>query len=207
MPWQPFGKTLRPVKNFEDHSQEPLRMLLLIQGCKRNDRESQRLLYQHFYTYAMSICARYCYSKAEAQEVLNDGFMHVFMKINQYRDETSFKGWLRKIMINAAIDHYRKEKKHYHHEEIGMQSDSGSQHASPLDDLAHEELITMIKRLSPAYRAVFNLYVIDGFTHREIGRMLHISEGTSKSNLLKAREALRKMIELKSGKVYAKSVG
>ncbi len=183
-------------------------MLLLIQGCKRNDRESQRLLYQHFYAYAMSICMRYCFSKSEAQEVLNDGFMNVFQKINQYRDETSFQGWLRRIMINAAIDHYRREKKHYHHEDIDVRMEaSGGNRATALDDLAHEDLIAMIQRLSPAYRAVFNLFVVDGYTHKEIGEMLRISEGTSKSNLLKAREALRKMIEQKSGKVYAKSVG
>ncbi len=183
-------------------------MLLLIQGCKRNDRESQRLLYQHFYAYAMSICMRYCFSKAEAQEVLNDGFMNVFQKINQYRDETSFQGWLRRIMINASIDHYRREKKHYHHAEIDVRMETSVGHgATALDDMAHEDLIGIIQKLSPAYRTVFNLFVIDGYTHKEISEMLKISEGTSKSNLLKAREVLRKMIEQKSGKVYAKSVG
>jgi RNA polymerase sigma factor (sigma-70 family) len=195
------------VANFEKHWQDPPRMLLLIQGCKRNDRESQRLLYQHFYAYAMSICLRYCNSKAEAQEVLNDGFMHVFLKISQYRDETSFQGWLRRIMVNAAIDHYRREKKHYFHEEMNTDYHSLPHSGSALDKMAHEELIAMIKTLSPAYRAVFNLYVIDGYTHKEISELLHIAEGTSKSNLLKAREVLRKMIENKSGKVYAKSVG
>lgn len=182
-------------------------MLLLIQGCKRNDRESQRLLYQHMYSYAMSICMRYCYSKGEAQEVLNDGFMHVFQKIDQYNESMSFYGWVRRIMVNASIDHYRKEKKNYFHADITIQPDSEGHHVSGLDNLAHEELIEMISHLPPAYRAVFNLHVIDGYTHPEIGKMLNISEGTSKSNLLKARAALRRMIETKSGKHYAKSVG
>ena len=198
---------LRPVENFRDHTKDPSRMLLLIQGCKRNDRESQRLLYQHMYSYAMSICMRYCYSKSEAQEVLNDGFMNVFQKINQYNEGMSFQGWVRRIMINASIDHYRKEKRHYFHADISLQPESEGNHATGLDNLAHEELIEMICHLSPAYRAVFNLHVIDGYTHAEIAELLRISEGTSKSNLLKAREALRKMIEQKSGKQYAKSVG
>lgn len=182
-------------------------MLLLIQGCKRNDRESQRLLYQHMYSYAMSICMRYCHSKNEAQEVLNDGFMHVFQKIGQYNEGLSFQGWIRRIMINASIDHYRKEKKHYFHTDISLKPESVGNHASGLDNLAHEELIDMIRQLSPAYRAVFNLHVVDGYTHPEIADLLKISEGTSKSNLAKAREVLRKMIEQKSGKHYAKSVG
>lgn len=182
-------------------------MLLLIQGCKRNDRESQRLLYQHMYSYAMSICLRYCYSKGEAQEVLNDGFMNVFQKIGQYNEEMSFQGWIRRIMINASIDHYRREKRHYFHADIAGQSETLGNHVSGLDNLAHEELIEMIRQLSPSYRAVFNLHVIDGYTHTEIATLLNISEGTSKSNLAKGREALRKMIEQKSGKHYAKSVG
>ncbi len=198
---------IRPVENFRDHTKDPLRMLLLIQGCKRNDRESQRLLYQHMYSYAMSICTRYCYSKNEAQEVLNDGFLHVFQKISQYKEDMSFHGWVRRIMINASIDHYRREKRHYFHADISLQPESAGHHASGLDNLAHEELIEMVCHLSPAYRAVFNLHVIDGYTHPEIAGLLNISEGTSKSNLVKAREALRKMIEQKSGKQYAKSVG
>ena len=88
-------------------------MHVLLQGCKRNDRDSQRLLYQHYYSYALSICIRYSRNVAEAKEVVNDGFMKVFSKIDQYNSQTSFLGWLRRIMINTAIDHYRKEVKHY----------------------------------------------------------------------------------------------
>jgi RNA polymerase sigma-70 factor (ECF subfamily) len=93
-------------------------MLLLIQGCKRNDRESQRLLYQHYYGFAMGICLRYCRTSDEAKEVLNDGFMKVFQKIDQYNQDTSFHGWLKKILINTAIDQYRREKKHYNHADL-----------------------------------------------------------------------------------------
>lgn len=181
-------------------------MLLLIQGCKRNDRESQRLLYQHYYGFAMGVCTRYCKTVDEAKEVMNDGFMKVFLKIDQYNPSTSFHGWLKVIMINTAIDHYRKERKHYHYTLLERASDSTSPTPSVLDDLAHEELISLVQKLSPAYRAVFNLYVIDGYTHEEIARMLSISVGTSKSNLAKARENLKRMLQSLTGVKYAKSV-
>ena len=180
-------------------------MLLLIQGCKRNDRESQRLLYQHYYGYAMSICLRYCKTKDEAKEVVNDGFMKIFLKIEQYKLDTSFKAWVRRIMINSSIDHYRRELKHQYNKPLEEAYHSHSI-GNAVDNLAHEELVGLIQKLSPAYRAVFNLYVIDGHTHDEIGEILGISEGTSKSNLMKARENLRKMLEKLTTVAYAKSI-
>jgi len=169
-------------------------MLLLIQGCKRNDRDSQRLLYQHYYAYALSICVRYSRNMNEAKEVVNDGFMKVFAKIDQYNLESPFKGWLRKIMINTSIDQYRKELKHQQKDSIKHAHKSFTD-PQAIAELSHEELIGLVQKLSPSYRAVFNLYVIDGYTHDEIGKLLNISSGTSKSNLLKARENLRKMLE------------
>lgn len=182
-------------------------MRLLLEGCKKNDRESQRLLYQHYYAYAMSICIRYCRSLDEAKEIVNDGFMKVFQKLDQHETESSFKGWLRKIMVNSAIDHYRKESRHYNHIEATADRVFEPAVGTVLDDISYAELIGMIQRLSPAYRAVFNLYVIDGFKHDEISKILNISEGTSKSNLMKARENLKEMIEKANRKgAYAKYV-
>ena len=169
-------------------------MQLLIQGCKRNDRDSQRLLYQHYYSYALGICVRYSRNLAEAKEVVNDGFMKVFVKIDQYNPDSSFKGWIRRIMINASIDQYRKELKHQQHDNLASVFSTVIQ-PQAITDLSYEELIGLVQKLSPAYRAVFNLYVIDGHTHEEIGKMLKISTGTSKSNLLKARENLRRMLD------------
>lgn len=178
-------------------------MHLLIQGCIRKDRDSQRLLYQHYYSYALSVCARYSRNSEEAKEVVNDGFMKVFSKVDQYNPEMSFKGWLRKIMINSAIDQYRKELKFQHHSSV----EKVIEFTSPriLSDLSHEDLIGLIQKLSPAYRTVFSLYVIDGYTHPEISKMLKISEGTSKSNLLKARENLRSMLETLNRISYEKA--
>jgi RNA polymerase sigma-70 factor (ECF subfamily) len=170
-------------------------MQLLLQGCRKNDRESQRLLYQHYYAYAISICIRYSHSIEEAKEIVNDGFLKVFKKIDQYEKEPSFKAWLRRIMINTAIDHYRKELKHYYHQDIEAQPELETNEGNGLNQLSHEELIGLIQQLSPAYRTVFNLYVIDGYTHQEIAELLNISDGTSKSNLMKARAKLRKALE------------
>lgn len=182
-------------------------MRLLLEGCKNNDRESQRLLYQHYYAYAMSICLRYCRSLDEAKEIVNDGFMKVYQKLDQHETESSFKGWLRKIMINSAIDHYRKESKHYNHVEASADTVIEPMVGSALDDISYAELIGMIQKLSPAYRAVFNMHVIDGYTHDEIAKILNISEGTSKSNLMKARENLKRMLENVNRKgAYAKYV-
>jgi len=182
-------------------------MQLLLQGCKKNDRESQRLLYQHYYGYAMSICVRYCRSYEESKEIVNDGFMKVFKKLDQHETESSFKAWLRRIIINSAIDHYRREVKHYHRTELEKQLVPGTASNSALDDLSYAELIGMIQQLSPGYRAVFNLHVIDGFTHQEIGEILGISEGTSKSNLMKARENLKILLErMNRGDLYSKYV-
>jgi len=180
-------------------------MLLFLEGCKQQDRESQRMLYKHHYAYAMNICLRYSQNREEAKEILNDGFMKVFSKIEQYNPETSFLGWLRKIMINTAIDHYRKEVKHYHHASIENEHLQVTK-TSVLDDISHEELMQLVQQLSPAYRAVFNLYAIDGYNHKEIAEILGISEGTSKSNLSKAREVLREKLQKIQNVVYAKSV-
>ena len=168
-------------------------MRLLLQGCKKGDRESQRLLYSHYYRYAMSIAMRYCHSIDEAKEVVNDGFMKVFTKLEMFQTDTSFKAWLRRIMINTAIDSYRRELKHAHHQDVDGAIVSIDN--SAISNISHDELIAMVQRLTPAYRAVFSLHVIDGYKHEEIAKELGISVGTSKSNLMKARLKLKKMLE------------
>jgi RNA polymerase sigma factor (sigma-70 family) len=193
------------VGNFELNPEDS--MQLLIQGCKNNDRESQRLLYQHYYGYAMSICLRYCRSLEESKEVVNDGFMKVFQRIEQHKPESSFKGWIRKIMINVAIDHYRKELKHSFHADVQQAALIEENTTGVLEDMSYNELLGLIQNLSPGYRAVFNLYVIDGFKHEEIAQILNISSGTSKSNLMKARAILKERIgKLNSRELYAKYV-
>lgn len=183
-------------RSFED-------IRLLIDGCLQFNREAQRKLYQYFYGYAMSICVRYSKSNEEAHEVLNDGFMKVFTKIEKYDSEKSFKGWLRRVMINTALDNYRHNYKHYHHhnlEEAGQEIIS----EAITHQLSHADLMHLIQRLSPGYRTVFNLYAIDGYTHEEIAESLGISVGTSKSNLFKARANLQAMLKTSQPDEYQK---
>lgn len=177
----------------------------MIKGCVEKDRESQKMLYKHFYSYAMSVCLRFASNNEDAVEILNDGFMKVFTKTDRYNPSLSFKGWLRKILINTALDHYRKNLKFSHNQPL---SGNGKEYVykseTALDKLSYEELVQMIQRLSPAYRAVFNLYVIEGYSHEEIAKLLAISIGTSKSNLSKARANLRDMLQKTERKEYAK---
>jgi RNA polymerase sigma factor (sigma-70 family) len=146
-----------------------------------------------YYPYAMGVCLRYSRSADEAVEILNDGFIKIFSKLSLYSRGLSFKGWLRKIMINSAIDYFRRNERHYQSLDIShVQDESLSE--SALDMLSAEEIISFIQRLPPSYRMVFNLYAIEGYHHEEIANKLNITVGTSKSNLAIARNKLKKML-------------
>ncbi|GAB3266719.1 sigma-70 family RNA polymerase sigma factor [Larkinella harenae] len=166
----------------------------LLQECQRGNRRSQEQLYRQFYGYAMGICLRYSYNREEAVEILNDGFMKVFTRSDQYRPEVPFKMWLRRIMINTALDYYRHNLKHRYHEDIDQAIQLPDVDANAVEQLSHEELMEVVQLLTPAYRMVFNLYAIDGFSHDEIAGQLNISVGTSKSNLARAREQLKQLL-------------
>jgi RNA polymerase sigma factor (sigma-70 family) len=173
---------------------------LYIRGCALNQRESQKKIYNSFYGYAMSICDCYVNNEADAMEILNDGFLKIFKEIHHYKpayanEVNSFKGWLRKIMIYTAIDHYRKNQKHQVVMDIDpVQVQTVSQEASGIDKISYDEIIRLIQELSPAYRIVLNLFIVEGFSHEEISDNLGISVGTSKSNLAKARKQLQKIL-------------
>jgi RNA polymerase sigma-70 factor (ECF subfamily) len=178
----------------------------LLAGCLRNHRRSQELLYRQFYGYAMSVCLRYAPTREGALEVLNDGFLKVFTRLDQYEPTQSFKGWLRRILINTAVDHYRQEVRHFYHEDVEQADQiAGTESIDAYSQLAHEELMRLIQRLSPAYRLVFNLYVIDGFSHDEIAAQLGTSVGASKSNLARARENLRQLLKQLNYDEYARA--
>lgn len=178
----------------------------LLEGCLKNDRKCQELLYKQFYGYAMGVCMRYVPNREEALEVVNDGFLKIFQKVQMYDAEKPFKIWLRRIMINTALDHYRQNVKFQHNTDLGVAENTVA--AADSDNiystLAHEDLIELIQQLTPSYRTVFNLYVIDGYSHEEIAQRLGISEGTSKSNLARARENLRVMLSKKKSNEYAR---
>lgn len=165
----------------------------LLDGCLSKNRRSQELLYKQFYGYAMSICLRYTRSRDEAKEILNDGFLKVFTKLDSFDSNRSFKTWLGRIMINTALDHYRQEVRRDVFDDVEV-ADQVAVDETVISKLAHEELVGLIQKLTPSYRIVFSLSVIDGFTHEEIAEQLGISVGASKSNLSRAREKLREML-------------
>jgi RNA polymerase sigma-70 factor (ECF subfamily) len=165
----------------------------LIRGCVKQDRKCQKMLYKAFYGFAMGICLRYAGNRDEAAEVLNQGFFKVFTHLDRYDATRPFKAWLGRIMMNASIDHYRANLKMAYTDDLEK-----AEHISDgeLADkkLNYDQLIDMVQKLPQAYRTVFNLFAIEGYGHDEIGEMLGISSGTSKSNLHKARQKLKQMI-------------
>src|SRR5664279_3223679 len=185
----------------------------LIRGCTLNDRESQKKMYNSFYSYGMAICDRYTRHKEDSIEILNDGFLKIFKEIHRYRpayeDElNSFKGWLRKIMIYTAIDYNRK----YHKHAFTAELDSTmifvpADEENVFDMISYDEIIQAISDLSPAYRTVLNMFIVDGFSHEEISSQLGIAVGTSKSNLSKARQQLQKILKKDNKILIAKNVG
>lgn len=172
----------------------------IILGCIQLQRESQKKFYTYFYSYAMSICMRYAQNDDDAMEIANDGFLKIFKELSsfvaRYEDvEASLKGWMKKIMVNTAIDHFRKNQKYSTNVSLDDNMFHIADHSeNSIDKLSYDEIYKVVQQLSPVYKAVFNLYVIDGFKHEEIARQLKISVGTSKSNLAKAKLNIQKMI-------------
>lgn len=162
----------------------------LLEGCLRAHRGSQKLLYQAYYNYGMSISLRYANNRDEASEILNDAFMKIFGNLKKFDLSKPFKPWLRKILVNTAINHYHKKQKQIHGEEM-QNARNESDTEKILSGISYQEVIGLLQKLPPAYRTVFNLYVIEGYSHEEIASMLNIAIGTSKSNLFKAKEQLK----------------
>jgi RNA polymerase sigma factor (sigma-70 family) len=180
-------------------------------ACALNSRESQKVIYSSFYGYAMAICDRYANRQEDAVEILNDGFLKVFKEIHHYQPAysdvvSSFKGWLRKIMVYTAIDHFRKNQKHQMVTELdNVVYQVAAVNEDAVDKLSYDEIINAVQELSPGYRTVFNLFVIEGLSHEEISKHLEISTGTSKSNLSKARRQLQKILFKKTELEIAKN--
>ena len=167
----------------------------LVRGCRKQHRESQKRLYKRFYAYGMSITLRYAESRAEAVEILNDAFMKAFQNIRKYDTERPFKPWFRQIVVNTAINHFHRCRARLQWESLDERDHIPGKNETITSGISYDEIIRMVQQLTPVYRTVFNLYVVEGFKHREIARMLNISEGTSKSNLAKAKRNLRSILE------------
>ena len=165
----------------------------ILKGCVARERLSQKQLYEIYYPYSMSIAVRYIQDQQIAELAVNDSFMKVFNNIKKFDLDKSFKPWLRQIIVNTSIDHLKKKNKHRMNTSIS-EAEHLSERENILSSISYEELLQIVHKLSDSYRAVFNMYVIDGFKHEEIANKLGISIGTSKSNLSKARAKLKLLI-------------
>jgi len=170
---------------------------LLIEQCKKQDIKAQEQLYKLFAAKFFGVCLKYSANHAEAQDNLQDGFLIIFNKIEQFNFKGSFEGWAKRIMINNALQKFRGVR----HLEI-VNEDIVAEEPVELDDenISLDYLISIIQELPERYRMVFNLYVLDDYSHKEIAEMLNITTGTTKSNLARARIILKDKIEVHKGK-------
>jgi len=176
----------------------------LITDCKAGKRDAQSRLYEMFSPKLFGVCLRYSRDETEAEDTLHEGFMTIFNKIGQFAFKGSFEGWMKRIMVNLSLEKCRTRYKMNTVEDITIY-EYKSVNEDVYADMNADQLLEIISDLSPRYRMVFNLYAIDGYQHKEIAEMLNISEGTSKSNLARARKILQdKIIEFGYiGKEYA----
>jgi RNA polymerase sigma-70 factor (ECF subfamily) len=167
----------------------------MIQGCIRGNRRAQEQLYKNYYAAMMSICIRYMKNEHDAVEVLNNGFLKVFQNIHRYEPgQASVYTWVRTIVINSCLDFIRSKNRVLTAEELTEEHEVNLD-AEVISKMKAADLLLMIRQLPPATQAVFNLYVMEGYNHREIGELLQISEGTSKWHLSEARKSLQKLIQ------------
>ena len=169
---------------------------LIIKGCIAGDRASQQKLYNLYARKMMGVCLWYARNREEAEEILQDGFMRVFTYISTYKGKGSFEGWIRKIIVNAALFRYRNRSHLRAVVEYNPEEHDVKESASVIEILEAKELIKLVQTLTPRYRMVFDLYVLEGMKHREIAELLGISEGTSKSNQADARAILQKALQV-----------
>lgn len=170
----------------------------LIELCLAGDARAQRELYQRFAAKMWVVCLRFAKDRMTAEDILQEGFVRVFGKLEQYTFEGSFEGWIRRIMINTAINYYRKNLMNASLE-LSFE-DVFSNQATPEDAVAKlsaKELLDVVQELPEGYRIIFNLYAIDGYTHKEIGEIMGISESTSKTQYMRARVSLQERISKK----------
>ncbi len=173
----------------------------LIKRCAASDRHAQKELYDLFSGRMFMICLRYCKSQLEAEDVLQEAFIKVFKNIKNFRGDSRLEYWVKRIVINTALNHQRSKLYQYPMYDINDVQQT-QQYENVLADLHLEELIKMVQALPEGCRLVFNLYAIEGYNHKEIGEMLKISEGTSKSQFSRARKLLQEKILMEKERSY-----
>ena len=174
----------------------------VLSACLARNQQAERTLITLFLGYSKSICIRYASSEQEAEEIINDGFLKVFSNLSKYDSAQSFRAWLRKIMVNTAIDYYRSNEKYRLNSTIDAGSEVTDFDPDVLTKISADEIMVLVQKLPPAYRMVFMLHVVEGYNHREIAERLGVQEGTSKSNLRDARLKLQQMIKVAHPELY-----
>ena len=172
----------------------------IIEGCIHNDRKAQEALYRQYFHGMWAMCQRYTQDEDRLMSIVNDGFLRVFKKIHLYQFKGSLEGWVRRIVYNALSDFFRKENNYLKF--LILEERDKKIGASVNEDLYFEDVIQLVDRLPITTKKVFTLYAIEGYTHKEIGQQLNISDGTSKWHLSEARKKLKKMIGMDLKEIY-----
>jgi RNA polymerase sigma factor (sigma-70 family) len=167
----------------------------MIEGCISGNPRAQKQLYDKFSGKMMGVCLRYCSNTDEAEDALQEGFVKVFTKISEFKRDGSFEGWIRRIMVNTALDLLRKNKKHAFNASIDDVNVHLTDGETALNQLAAEDLLQLLSKLPTGYRVVFNMFAIEGFSHKEIAEHLGVTESTSKSQYSRARTFLKESLE------------
>ena len=171
----------------------------ILQACKKNDPSAQKILFDQYAGRLLGICARYCPNMEDAKDALHEGFIKIFKQIDRFKGNSKLETWMTRIMINTAIDHFKKGLKYKFMEEDQLQTYDENVEIvfEEEEEIQLSDLYKVIEELPDGYRIIFNLYAIEGFTHKEIAQELNISEGTSKSQLARARKHLQKLLKEK----------
>ena len=165
----------------------------LIRSCKTGNLKSQEMLYKHFYGYALGICVRYLFNRDDALEAVNDAFIKTFKAISSFREDADFKAWFRKILVNTALDYKRKNMRFNQAIEM-TDTEVQTTFASGVDKLTAKDILSLMKHLSEIQQVVFNLYEIDGYSHKEIAMQLNIPESSSRTYLSRAKQILQNLL-------------
>ncbi|HEX5112685.1 MAG TPA: RNA polymerase sigma factor [Saprospiraceae bacterium] len=171
----------------------------LVEACIAKERWAQKQLYEEHYSLLMGVCLRYSSNHDDAMDILHEGFIKILNNIGRYQPGTSLIAWMRRIIVNTAIDYYRMQTRR-RTDDLETAYEVQSHEPDALSQLTVQEIVKCIQQLSPAYRSVFNLYVIEGYSHREIADILEITESTSRSNLVKARAKLKDLLSVTFGR-------
>ena len=196
---------IKTPKKLNEQSNHTLSESDLIRGCIDGNRQMQEILYRKFSPKMYGVCLRYSGNVEDANDLLQEGFIKIFNNLGKFRGEGSFEGWIRRIFVNTSIEHFRKKVKLYNVSEV-QENTIEDIELNVFDSMAEKDIIFLVNELSPGYKAVFNMHVIEGYSHKEIADILGITEGTSKSQLARAKGVLKKSLEKRMNKTSGDTI-